>query len=111
MPVLRQRGDAQVTQWRAEVSVQNVRSQNHTEYKINSARPASVHCDWSLSQHHEYYRSAGSRPLMLTRCRCEPATSEVTELDELYTFVRKQTLPDYRKTGWAGQACTALRNL
>jgi hypothetical protein len=90
MPVLRQRGDAQVTQWHAEVSVQKVRSQNHTESKINSARRASMRCDWSLSQRREYYRSAGSRPLMLTRCRCEPATSEVTELDELYTFVRSK---------------------
>jgi hypothetical protein len=42
MPVLRQRGDAQVRtkpQWHAEVSVQKVRSQDYTKFKVDSAQP------------------------------------------------------------------------
>jgi hypothetical protein len=108
VPILRQCRDAQVwmkPQWHAEVSVQKVRSQDYTKFKVDSAYPPDTpeRTTTSCSSQRKAARilqvsgqSVGrwvkkyvdSLPAQPPK----PATSEVTELDELHTFVQTNVI-------------------
>ena len=85
---------------RRSISAESAVAQDHTESEIDSTRYARAHYDWLLSQRKagrilqvsgqsvgrwvkKYADSLPAQPP-------KPATSEVTELDELHTFVRSK---------------------